>query len=161
MSSTPLTRIARWNERYEPFFLEPSKSIPVISFPVDIEEPEFAAGYMKLIGQKKGAAYLGGWIAILQVAARRFPRGVLITPQGTAYNSLALSRDSHLPSKLFDELIPFLIDEVGWLQPVSQNEVAEIVEEYRQMAVRAVRSRLDAANKKASAPTMTRRTRRA
>ena len=159
MSATPLTRIVRWDERYEPFFLPPSKTIPVISFPVEISEPEFASGYMKLIGQKKGAAYLGGWIAILQVAARRFPRGVLITPRGTAYDSLALSRDSRLPSKLFDELIPFLINEIAWLQPVSQNEVAEIIENCRQAAVRAVRTRLDDANTKASGSARTRRVR--
>src|SRR5690242_11922206 len=142
MSATPLTRVVRWDERYEPFFLPPSQRSPVIAFPVDVTEPEFAVGYMKLIGQRKGAAFLGGWLAILQVAARRFPRGVLITPRGTAYDPLALSRDSRLPSKLFDELIPFLINEIGWLQPVSQNEVAEIIENCRLAAVRAVRTRL-------------------
>jgi hypothetical protein len=147
MSAIPLTRIVRWHERYEPVaIVGPAKVIPVVAFPIELDDPDFQSGYSKLIGGRKGAARLGGWLSILQIAARRFPRGVLITPQGVGYNSLALSRATRLPSKLFDDLLPFLLNEIQWLEPVSHNEVAEIIDNYRQASVRAVRTRLDEAN---------------
>lgn len=71
-----------------------------------------------LIDHPDGAAHFGAWIAIVQIASKQNPRGTL--PNGKISQSVggicqSLSRISRLPSSLFENLIPRLI-EIGWLE---------------------------------------------
>lgn len=108
--------------------MRPSAALPWVAFPAGLEDPQFTADYSKLAGQSKGAALLGCWMAILRIAGTSFPRGVLVSKQGKPLDALSLSRRSHLPSKLFEDAIPFFVNGLGWLEPVSHNDLAEMIE---------------------------------
>lgn len=94
-----------------------------IRLPIQLDDP----GYQRVCRQK-GAAVFGAWCGIISVAAQTFPRGVLINTKGQGLDSAALARVTHLPSRLFDQAIPFFLNDVRWLVEVSQAQVADMIE---------------------------------
>jgi hypothetical protein len=75
-------------------------------------------GYIVLVDHPNGPAHFGAWIAIVQIASKQKPRGTL--PNGKTSQSLSgicqsLGRISRLPTALFEEALPRLI-EIGLLE---------------------------------------------
>lgn len=73
-------------------------------------------GYTQLVDHPNGAAHLGAWLAIVEIASRRDVRGTL--PQEGAGTSQALARISRLPAGLFAEVIPRLV-QIGWIEELT------------------------------------------
>src|SRR5262249_15995151 len=67
-----------------------------------------------------GAAHFGAWIAIIEIAAKQDERGTL--PCGIGGISKTLSRISRIPSTIFDEALPRLI-EIGWISGESAGDL--------------------------------------
>lgn len=79
-------------------------------------------GYTQLVDHPEGAAHLGAWIALIQIASKCTPRGALIRGDRTGHQPETLARISRLPPKVFAEVIPRLL-EIGWLEKVSVTAV--------------------------------------
>jgi hypothetical protein len=92
-------------------------------------------GYTELVDHENGAAHLGAWIAIVQVASRCEPRGVLMRDGGRPHDAASLARISRLPVEVFREVLPRLLN-IGWLAVLGQN-AAEIRQDAAQRVVRA------------------------
>lgn len=80
-------------------------------------------GYIVLVDHPNGAAHFGAWIAIVQIASKQNPRGIL--PNGKTSQSIlgicqSLGRISRLPSVLFEEVLPRLI-EIGWIEILGES----------------------------------------
>jgi hypothetical protein len=74
-------------------------------------------GYTTLLDHPNGAAHLGAWLAILQIASRCRERGVLANGDGRPHDPRSLSRISRIPAVIFEEVIPRLLsDELQWLE---------------------------------------------
>lgn len=82
-------------------------------------------GYTELVDHQSGAAHLGAWLAIIEIASRRDVRGTL--PQG---GSAALARISRLPEEIFDEVIPRLV-EIGWIEIIPDDNARDFIEMQR------------------------------
>jgi hypothetical protein len=82
-------------------------------------------GYTALVDHANGAAHLGAWLAMLEIASRRDPRGTL--PQEGAEIPRALARISRLPASVFEEALPRLL-QIGWIEQYGESpqEGAEI-----------------------------------
>jgi hypothetical protein len=115
-------------------------------------------GYTELVDHPNGAAHLGAWLAIVEIASRCEVRGTLLRDGRTLlresrtflrdgrtllrdgaeraerpHNPQSLARISHLPAELFEEALPRLVD-IGWLeivdaQVVDDKGVCEIPQE--------------------------------
>lgn len=72
-------------------------------------------GYVSLVSHPNGAAHLGAWTAILQIASRSHPRGLLLRKDGTPHTPDSLALISRLPSDVFAEALPRLFS-IGWLE---------------------------------------------
>lgn len=82
-------------------------------------------GYTALVDHPHGAAHLGAWLAIIEVASKQSPRGFL--PGGEHHDlkaiCRALARMSRLPSITFEQVIPRLLDPmIGWLERFVSSE---------------------------------------
>jgi hypothetical protein len=73
-------------------------------------------GYTQLVDHKSGAAHLGAWLAIVEVASKCHPRGTLVREDGTPHTPDSLARVTRLPARVFDEVLPRLASrELGWM----------------------------------------------
>lgn len=79
-------------------------------------------GYTALVDHPNAAAHLGAWYAIVETASRQEPRGMLPRgiPQDIGGISRSLGRISRLPSKIFEEVLPRLI-EIGWVESFQED----------------------------------------
>jgi len=76
-------------------------------------------GYTVLVDHKNGAAHLGAWMVILQVASKCDVRGTLMRTNGKPHNAMTLSRITGITESVLDEAIKRLTDdEIGWLEVV-------------------------------------------
>lgn len=82
-------------------------------------------GYTELVDHPGGAAHLGVWVAMVQVASRCEPRGVLMRDGGRPHDAASLARVTRLPAGIFDEAIPRLLGSIGWLESVSVDEIQQ------------------------------------
>ena len=78
-------------------------------------------GYTELVDHPSGAAHLGGWCAIVQVASKCKPRGTLIREGNRPHDSASLARQTRLPKRLFDTLLPRRVS-IGWLESEEQQQ---------------------------------------
>ena len=82
-------------------------------------------GYTELVDRKNGAAMLGAWLAILQVASKCEKRGTLLRDNGTPHAPKSIARLTRLDESTIGEAITLLCcDEVGWLEVVDAQRVA-------------------------------------
>ncbi len=107
-------RIRDWNKHYENNRTRELKRMDWVPIPNRMD----GLGYSTLVDHPNGAAHLGAWLAIVEIASRREERGTL--PQegaGLCGDGLAvaLSRISRLPASLFLEVLPRLV-EIGWVE---------------------------------------------
>lgn len=106
-----LYRIRNWSTLFENNRTRELKRLDWVPVPNKME-----LGYLTFVDHPNGAAHLGAWLAILEIASRRFPkelRGTL--PHDDAGISHALAKISRLPAPLFDEVIPRLI-KLQWIE---------------------------------------------
>ena len=84
-------------------------------------------GYTCLVDHENGAAHLGVWIAILQVASKCGVRGTLLRDNGHPHAAGSISRLTRLPKALIDETIERLLShDIQWLEVVDKDGVAQI-----------------------------------
>lgn len=72
-------------------------------------------GYTELVDHPNGAAHLGAWFAIVQIASRCHTRGTLTRDNGRPHSAESLARISRIPVIVFDEALPRLL-QIGWLE---------------------------------------------
>ena len=106
-------RIRDWDGLYENAETRKLKFLHWVRVPNTLD----GAGYAQLVAHPDGAAHLGVWVALLEVASRCSPRGTLIRDNGTAFNATTLALKTRLPGATFDAAIPRLI-EIGWVEVI-------------------------------------------
>lgn len=121
-----ILRIRNWDENFENNRTRELKKMDWVPVPTKQD----GDGYTELVSHENGAAHLGAWLAIVEVAAKCDPRGTLLRESGKPHDSASLSRISRLPASVFEEVIPRLLT-IGWLETQDEpaNEVTEIPQE--------------------------------
>lgn len=104
-------RVRNWNKHYENAKSRTIREISWFSMPNKMDNE----GYVSLVSHPDGAAHLGAWTAILQIASRNTPRGSLLRRDGTPHTPESLALISRLPASVFTEALPRLFS-MGWLE---------------------------------------------
>lgn len=115
-------RVAKWADRYENNRTRELKRLDWVPVPNDMSN----LGYLELVDHPNGAAHLGAWLAILEIASRQPKRGEI--PQGSAGTTQSLARISRLPVALFEEVIPRLAS-MDWIESFENQQVAKIMQD--------------------------------
>ena len=79
-------------------------------------QPE-SAGY-----PQEGAANFGLWCALVEVASKCSPRGSLLRSDGTPMTPQSLALKTRLPQVLWEQVHPFFVDDVKWLERVPMSQ---------------------------------------
>jgi hypothetical protein len=83
-------------------------------------------GYTQLVDHKSGAAHLGAWLAIVEIASKCHPRGTLVREDGTPHTPDSLARVTRLPGRIFAEVLPRLASkQLGWVEALEATDVEE------------------------------------
>ena len=112
-------RIVGWGRIYENSESRKLKTLKWVAVPNKMN----GEGYTALVDHPDGAAHLGAWLAILEIASSREIRGTLPDGDGTIPGICrSIGRISRLPGKIFEEVVPRLL-EMGWIEeiPLSQS----------------------------------------
>jgi len=113
-------RIRDWNEIFENNRTRELKRLEWVPVPNKMD----GSGYRELIDHENGAGHLGARYAILEISSRQKVRGTIPQesaaergdiPQDLAATCRCLSRVSGLPTKVFTEVIPRLV-QIGWVE---------------------------------------------
>lgn len=116
-------RIVSWNDNFENNRTRELVKMRWVPVPNAFD----GDSYTVFVDHKDGAAYLGAWLAIVQVASKCDTRGTLVRHNGKPHTSATLSRMTRLPEKLFDKVIDRLCSEdVGWLEIIGTHGDTEI-----------------------------------
>ncbi len=110
-------RIKDWASHYENNRSKEIKKLEWVPVPNRMD----GDGYTELIDHPDGAAHLGAWLAMVQVASRCEPRGTLMRDGGRPHDSASLSRISRIPATVFDASIPRFV-EIGWIEELSARD---------------------------------------
>lgn len=87
-------------------------------------------GYTSLVDHPNGAAHLGAWLAIMEIASKQEPRTARGTLPGGPSHDLgmicrSLGRISRLPAAIFEEVLPRLMAApISWLEVLSNEQSA-------------------------------------
>ena len=73
-------------------------------------------GYTTLVSRENGAALLGAWLVILQVASRCEIRGTLLRSGKTPHDSRSLARITRLPMEIISEALKVCSTELDWIE---------------------------------------------
>jgi len=106
-------RVANWVKNFENSKTKELKRLDWVPVPNKME----GAGYTELVDHPNGAAHLGAWLAILEIASRQTVRGNL--PESSTGTAKALARISRLPVSIFEEVLPRLAA-IGWVEQLTQ-----------------------------------------
>lgn len=106
-------RIRDWIQHFENNRTRELKRMDWVPIPNRMD----GSGYTELLDHPNGAAHLGAWLAIVEIASRRHPRGTL--PQDGAEIPQALARISRIPVSVFVEVIPRLL-KINWIEQVTE-----------------------------------------
>ncbi|MCC6263720.1 MAG: hypothetical protein IT169_09105 [Bryobacterales bacterium] len=109
--SAMILRVKDWGRLYENNRTRDLKAMQWVPIPNRMD----GDGYTELVDHESGAAHLGAWLAMVQIASRCHPRGTLVRDDGRPHTPQSLARISRLPATLFDEALPRLI-RIGWLE---------------------------------------------
>ena len=108
-----MLRIRNWDAKYETHESRKVHRLEWVKIPNDLID----LGYRQLIDHPDGAAHLGAWLGIVEVASICKPRGTL-AENSTCLSSKHLFLKTGLPEVLFQAAIPRLIA-IGWLEDVA------------------------------------------
>jgi hypothetical protein len=117
-----LYRICDWNELYECNRTRELKHMQWLPVPVKLD----GDGYAAIMEQPDGPALYGTWYAILQVAARCKPRGILQRGAGIPHDGATLARLSRIKVREIERALNFFTNEVQWIE---YTEVTKIPQE--------------------------------
>lgn len=112
----PLYRIKDWDDIYENHRSRPLKKLDWVPVPNKMD----GSGYIELVEHPNGAAHLGAWLVIIEIASKQEARGTLPVLRGST--AAAIARSSRLPLDLLEEAIARLLSpEIGWLEECPQS----------------------------------------
>ena len=114
MSSSPidtLMRVRNWDANYENNRTRSLKQLNWVPIPNSLD----GDGYTELVDHPNGAAHLGAWLAIVQIASRCEVRGTLTRKNRQPHTAETLARISRIPVATFEEALPRLLS-IGWLE---------------------------------------------
>ncbi len=118
-----LFRIKDWDRHYENNRTRQLKKLEWVPIPNNHDSD----GYTTLVDHENGAAHLGAWLVIVQLASKCEPRGTLsrtkVRESGTPvpHTPQSIARITRLPASVLEEAIPRLL-EIGWLEVSDCNE---------------------------------------
>ena len=107
-------RIRDWDKHFENNRSRELKKIDWVPVPNRMDKES----YLEFVDHPNGAAHLGAWLAIVEIASSQSKRGTL--PQGSKGIPHSLAVISRLPAGLFKEVIPRLL-EIGWVEEYQQD----------------------------------------
>ncbi len=107
-------RIKDWGTIYENNRTRELKSLLWVPVP----NKHDGDGYTALVDRENSAAYLGAWLAILQVASKCEPRGTLLREGAVAHNSTSIARMTRLKPEIIEETLLLCLRETKWLELV-------------------------------------------
>lgn len=111
MSQAKLYRIRNWSSIYENNRTREMKSMGWLPLPVKLD----GDGYSLLMEDADGPAMFGCFIAILEVAARCDPRGVLVRAAGIPHDAASLARLTRMPRDIVEKTLGVCSNDPKWL----------------------------------------------
>jgi len=113
MENTPgeVLRVKDWNLLFENNRTRGLKHLDWVPIQNNLD----GDGYTELVDHPNGAAHLGAWLAIVQIASRCQTRGMLTRDNGRPHTAESLARISRIPVVIFEEALPRLL-RIGWLE---------------------------------------------
>ena len=112
-------RIVEWNTHFENNRTRELRYMEWVPIPIGMD----GDGYTQLVSGQNGAANLGTWLAIVEVAARCDPRGTLLRRpvKGVRepHTAATLARISRLPEDDFKRVLPLLLT-IGWIETCAE-----------------------------------------
>ena len=124
MEMTITLQVRDWDQHYENNRTREMKHTAWVPVP----NKQDNEGYVQLVSHEDGAAHLGAWLALLQIASRCDPRGTLLRKDGRPHTAASLALISRLPVAVFDAAIPRLVD-IRWIESLEgAQEGAEIAQ---------------------------------
>ena len=116
-------RVKDWAKNFENNRTRDMKKMQWIPVPNSHD----GSGYTELVDHENGAAHLGCWLAILQVASKSEIRGSLLRKDArTPINLRSISRITRLDEEILKEAVTRLMSpEIGWLEEVELKELTE------------------------------------
>lgn len=85
-------------------------------------------GFTQLMEHKNGAAHLGVWLVVVQIASKCDPRGTLLRDSRnglrSGHDSQSISRISRIPRPIIEEAMSRLMA-IGWVEDIS-NETEDL-----------------------------------
>ena len=123
-------RVKGWNLLFENNRTRGLKHLDWVPMPNKMD----GDGYTELVDHPNGAAHLGAWLAIVQIASRCHIRGALTRDNGRPHTAESLARISRIPVVIFEEALPRLL-RIGWLEITQESAAipqvpAEVSQEY-------------------------------
>jgi len=109
--SKPIYQVANWQDRYENNRTRELKAMAWVPVPNSHD----GDGYTVLVCRENGAAYLGAWLAILQVASRCDPRGTLLRDCQKPHDAASIARMTRLPEDIIKATLDVCVNECNWL----------------------------------------------
>ena len=117
--------ITNWDTRYENNRTRELKTLAWVPVPNSHD----GDGYTLLVCRENGAAFLGAWLAILQVASRCDPRGTLLRDGKKPHDAASISRMTRLPVEIIQATLDVCLNKCNWLTVNGAHEAAEIPHE--------------------------------
>ena len=114
MTEGRFLRVRNWEARHENNRSRELKRTDWFPFSNELS----ADSYVELVTHEDGGNHLGVWAAILMVASRANPRGVLVRDDGRPHNAASLARVTRLAEPLIASAIDRLL-EIGLLEVVA------------------------------------------
>jgi hypothetical protein len=107
-------RIVDWDKHFEN---NRSRQLQKLDW-VPVPNRHDGDGYTELLDHPDGAAHLGAWLAIVQVASKCHPRGTLVREGDRPHNPASISRITRVPAEVIEAAIKRLVD-IGWMEVIS------------------------------------------
>jgi hypothetical protein len=118
----PEYRIKDWHTLFENHRTRQLEKMEWVPIPNKMD----GLGYTSLVDHPNGAAHLGAWLAIIEVASKqdKEQRGELPVVRGST--AKALARLSRLPEELFEEVLSRLVSEdIAWIEEIRRDPAQE------------------------------------
>jgi hypothetical protein len=114
-------RIKNWADHFEN---NRTRTMRVMQW-IPVPNKHDGDGYTELVDHENGAAHLGAWLAILQVASKCGQRGTLLRDNGTPHTPRTISRQTRLPESIIEDALARLCsDDIEWLEVVDYKDDA-------------------------------------
>lgn len=115
-------RIKNWEDQFENNRTRKMKNMMWVPVP----NKHDGDGYTELIDHENGAAHLGAWLAILQVASKCPIRGTLMRDNGMPHSATTIARVTRIGKGIIYDAITRLSSvEIGWLEVVQHEDVTK------------------------------------